>query len=87
MDYYVDELRDCSRPGKEASLAAGYQTLVENHDVDAKKNTTICDRSGKIIAWILPTIISDELQVSSPELLPSVVSSSSRNMCMSIPRF
>ena len=66
-DYYADELRSASsgtNAEKEASLKKGYPTLIPNKTLVLKTNAIIVDRGGKILAWVLPHLLSEAFQVS-----------------------
>ena len=63
-DYYGDELRNSIDEAKEKSLQAGYPNIIPDRIIEVNTATTLVDNSGKIIAWVLPSCMGSEFQVS-----------------------
>ena len=63
-DYYGDELRNSINEAKEKSLQAGYPNIIPDRIIEINTPTTLVDNSGKIIAWVLPSCMGSEFQVS-----------------------
>ena len=63
-DYYGDELRNSINEAKEKSLQAGYPNIIPDRIIEINTPTTLVDNSGKIIAWVLPSCMGLEFQVS-----------------------
>ena len=65
--------QDGADPDKEASLQIPYPV----DDISISQPTTIIDKWGKMVAWLLPELLSAERQVHLAELFPPTLLTSS----------
>ena len=64
VDYYSDDLQSTFNKAKEESLSSGYPMVLRDTYLQAISDITVIDSSGKILAWIMPSLMTQEFQVS-----------------------